>query len=130
MTTSPRVVSTNSAFSGSVFGGNAELCFEGDTGKSFRVLRRDGGLLDIVQIGECARQIGIPFRLDAALIGAAPLRCALAVSVIERVHDFHARHDLAEWRKALTVEIAVIAEVDENLGRARVRAGGGEGYEG
>src|SRR5262245_7745584 len=90
-------------------------------------LLRDRRRLDEVELGEALFEIGVALTLNAALIGSVPVRGALAVAAIERVHHLHAGHDLAEGRKALAVEPGIVAEIDEYLRRARVGPGGGEG---
>src|ERR1700719_3625070 len=90
-------------------------------------LFRDRRLLDVVHIGKLRRQISVAFALDAVLRRSAAARRAFAVIGIERIDHGHARHDLAERRKALAVERCVVGEIDEHLGGAGVRAGRGEG---
>src|SRR6185312_1201934 len=46
---------------------------------------------------------------------------------VDLFDDAHARDDLAEGREAHRIEPAVVSVVDEDLGRAHVRTGGGEG---
>src|SRR5262245_25010038 len=90
-------------------------------------LFRDRRRLDEIELGEALFEIGVALALNAPLVGSVPVRGALAVAVIERVHHFHAGNDLAEGRKALAVEPGIVAEIDEHLRRARVGPGGGEG---
>src|SRR5258705_262265 len=51
----------------------------------------------------------------------------LAILRVDLVDRLHSRHDLAEGRESLAVQRSVVREVDEDLRRPRVRAGGGEG---
>src|SRR5262245_49075181 len=90
-------------------------------------LFRDRRRLDEIELGEALLEIGVALALNAPLVGSVPVRRALAVAAIERVHHLHAGHDLAERRKALAVEPGIVAEIDEHLGRARIWSGGGEG---
>src|SRR4029450_12073326 len=90
-------------------------------------LFRDRRRLDEIELGEALFEIGVALALNAALVGSVPVRGAFAVAAIERVHHLHAGHDLAEGREALAIEQGVVGEIDEHLGRARVRSGGGEG---
>src|SRR6185437_6178676 len=64
----------------------------------------DSCLLDIIHARKLLRQIGIALVLDAALIGPAAPRRALAIFGIESIHYVHPRYDPAERCKARLVE--------------------------
>src|SRR5271155_5030984 len=83
----------------------------------------DCSLLDVVQFAKLFDQISVAFLLNAALLRSLPAWGAFAVSAVERVHDIHTRHDLAERCKALTVEPIVVGEIYEHLGGAGVGTG-------
>src|SRR6202140_2121019 len=87
----------------------------------------DGRFLDVVEIGERAGQISVALALDAILRRSAPARSAFAVFGIEAIDDIHARYDLAERRKALPVQRAVVGEIDEHLRGAGVGTRRGKG---
>src|SRR5262249_18006789 len=53
--------------------------------------------------------------------------CRFGVAPVQAVDDGHSLDHSAERREALRVEARVVDETDENLRRARVRAGHGEG---
>src|SRR5262245_9897486 len=90
-------------------------------------LFRDRRRLDEIELGKVLFEIGVALTLNAPLVGSVPVRGALAIAAIERVHHLHAGDDLAEGRKALAVEPGIVAEIDEHLRRARIWSGGGEG---
>src|SRR5579859_4142848 len=114
MTMRPGVVSSTSVFCGSVPDGSA-VCFASLMSVSFPLKRllRNGSLLDVVELGEIAGQIGVALLLDALLIGPVAARRAFAVAAVERIDHVHARHHAAERRKSHAVERAVVGEVDE-----------------
>src|SRR5262245_64195462 len=89
-------------------------------------LFRDLLRLDEIELVKVLFEIGVALTLNAPLVGSVPVRGALAIAAIERVHHLHAGDDLAEGRKALAVETGIVAEIDEYLGRARIWSGGGE----
>src|SRR6266446_7803385 len=66
---------------------------------------------------------GVALRLDLALLRAG----RVAVARVELLDDVHARGDGAE-RWEVRVERRVVAEVDEDLRRPRIRACRSEGH--
>src|SRR5580700_11914118 len=87
----------------------------------------DGRFFDVVHFSKLSGQISVAFALDAVLRRAAAARSALAVIGIEAIDDIHARYDLAERCKALSVQRGVVGEIDEHLGGAGVGTGRGKG---
>src|SRR2546429_8714834 len=77
--------------------------------------RDDRRAFDPVELGELAREVGVPFGLDAALVGSTAPGGALAISRFEPVHDVHAKHHAAERGETHSVEPAVVSGIDEEL---------------
>mmetsp|Transcript_5430 Transcript_5430/g.19861 ORF Transcript_5430/g.19861 Transcript_5430/m.19861 type:complete len:311 (-) Transcript_5430:14-946(-) len=84
------------------------------------VVAAHGCAIDVRQPREFGLQVRIAVRLDLALVGM------LAVPVVYSVHSVHALHDAADGSEAHAVKVPIVAEVDEELARARVRPGGRE----
>ena len=81
--------------------------------------------------GPAAREVRLALHAERVLRRPAAAWRALAVAGVQRVHDRHAVADhLADRREAervQRVEAGVVAQVDEELRRARVRAAAREG---
>src|SRR6185312_1562088 len=83
----------------------------------------DSCFLDIIHARKVLRQIGIALVLDAALVGPAAPRRALAIFGIESIYYIHPRCDPAERCKARLVETRVVGKVDEDLAGAGIGTG-------
>merc|ERR1719504_143246 len=70
---------------------------------------REGGLLDVAQVGELLLEVRVALRLDLALVGR------LAVSGEDRLRNVQPLRHLADGREALLVEEGVVVIVDEHL---------------
>src|SRR5580658_6709862 len=71
--------------------------------------------LDHVNVGEVLVQIRLSLRRDRTLVRS------LTVSAIQFLDDVHARGDLPKGSKSLAIQKRVVAEIDEQLCRARIR---------
>src|SRR5262249_33773109 len=80
-------------------------------------------LLDVVHAGKFFCQIGIPFALKTALIRPATAWRAFSVFGIQRIHDIHARHHLAERREARLVKPCIVGKINEDLAGAAIGPG-------
>src|SRR5439155_5601199 len=76
--------------------------------------RHDTRRLDAIELGEILVKIRLAFVGQSALIRPVAARSALAIATVELIHDLHALDDLAEGRKALCIQAAVVPEIDEN----------------
>ena len=85
----------------------------------------DRRLLHVVEPREVLVEVVVAAELDQPLVGTAAARSALAIPGVQLVHDLHPIDDLPEGRETHAVQPAVVPEVDEDLGRPRVRAGHG-----
>src|SRR5258705_2380592 len=79
-------------------------------------LRDNCGFLDVVEIGELAREVLVSLLVNQRLLGT------LFVAGIQAVDDVHAGHDFGERREPQPVVGAVVGHVDEQLRRPRIRA--------
>ena len=77
---------------------------------------REGGLLDVAQVGELLLEVGIALALDLALVGR------LAITREDGLRNVKSLRHLADGREALLVEESVVAVVDEHLRGARAWA--------
>src|SRR6202034_66560 len=89
--------------------------------KSIRSGGNDRGRFDAVDI----RKILVKIRF--ALAGDRALVRALAVATVELLDDVHAGDHFAERGEALAIEKRIVAEIDEQLRGAGIRASRGEG---
>src|ERR1019366_1803184 len=91
-------------------------------------LLNDASGHDEIELRKIFLEICVSLHAELTLCRAAPSALvSLAVAAVQRVHDVHAVADLADRIESRFVERRVVAEVDEQLRRARVWSGGGEG---
>lgn len=82
--------------------------------------RQHASQLDPGDVREIFCEVGVALRGDLVLLR---LLAVLRVDLVDHVHAFD---DFSEGCEAHAVEAGVVSEVDEELGGARVGAGGGE----
>src|SRR6202043_1506680 len=76
---------------------------------------------DSVELWKTLFQILAPSGADQALVRTVAVRRALAVPVVQLIHNFHTVRDHSERRKSATIEGLVVAVINEKLRRSCVR---------
>src|SRR6185312_1661812 len=90
----------------------------------FKDSGKNGGRLDIVEVGKVLFQVGVSLLLNPALIGPATAGSAFAVLAVDLVHNIHSLDHLAKGREAHPIKAVVVAVIDEQLRGPRVGPGG------
>src|SRR5450755_3962726 len=87
-----------------------------------RILSEQSRSDDRVELREVAVQPRVPFGEKLVLMsGAQAAARRFTIAGVKRIDDFHSGDDAAEWRETFSVVLPVVAQVDEDLGRARSR---------
>src|SRR5262245_32614832 len=95
-------------------------CASGRRGRVCRQLAPDAGADDVIEFGKRLQKVGVTTLEYGILLASANPARAFAVSGVERFGDVHALDHAGEGDELLVVSLAVVAQVDERLGRAAV----------